>query len=105
MNVLLAVVLSLVYPFLHPMWKLRHLHNRSRSLCLLAELLLLLYWNLFWLLSLLEVAYLFAIHIHTIWKKNMTNLYMSLELNDGTTDKCLSVMLKMGGVDGMLLLH
>ena len=99
--------LPLVYLFLHPMWKLRHLHNRGRSLLLL----LLLYLNLFWLFKiwikasailnkcklkmvckfivifpylhslascsscnnilndlLSEVAYLFAIHIHTIWK-------------------------------------
>ena len=36
-NVLLVLLLSLVYPFLHPMWKLRHLRYRGRILRLLAE--------------------------------------------------------------------
>ena len=38
MNALLAMFLSLVYPFLHPIWKLRHLHNHGRNLRLLAAL-------------------------------------------------------------------
>ena len=38
MNALLALFLSLVYPFLLPMWKLRYLHTRGRNLRLLAAL-------------------------------------------------------------------